>query len=154
LRFADETPESIYRVTLNLLLADTDWGLELRAQLRMILDAVTYNARLISWHYKWRSNRGISVTFRPRPAEVAPEIQVLYQADSPSYPSAHSTIAGAASHLLSQCFPQHQQNLDDLADNIGMSCLWAGINYRSDHQNGLRLGRAVATVLLQQMGKP
>jgi hypothetical protein len=158
MRFADESPEAIYRTVLNDTLNGTGWPLEAKAQLRMVLDAAMYNARVIAWHYKWRSNRGISVTYRPRPTEIAPEINVLYHADSPSYPSAHSTIAGAASNLLSQCFSQHQQqpqnNLDDLADDIGMSCLWAGVNYRSDHINGLRLGRAVAAILLQQMGKP
>ncbi len=165
MRFADESPEAIYRTVLNTTLNQkvngVEWSLEAKAQLRMVLDATMYNARLIAWHYKWRSNRGISVTYRPRPTEIAPEINVLYHADSPSYPSSHSTLAGAASHLLSQFspqrfsqrFPQQHNNLDDLADNIGVSCLWAGVNYRSDHINGLRLGRAVAAMLLQQMGK-
>ncbi|NJM41461.1 MAG: phosphatase PAP2 family protein [Anaerolineae bacterium] len=155
MRFADETPEAIYRTVLNQIFTEADWSLEAKAQLRMCLDAAMYNARLISWHYKWRSSRGLSVTFRPRPTEIAPEINVLYHADSPSYPSAHSTIAGAASHLLSQCFthPHHRLQFDVLANNIGMSCLWAGVNYRSDHVNGLRLGQAVSAVLLGQMGK-
>jgi hypothetical protein len=156
LRFADETPEVVYRVILNQALSTSGWSLEAKAQMRMVADATLYNARLIAWHYKWRSSRGISVTYRPRPEEVAPEIRVLYHADSPSYPSAHSTIAGAASQLLKQCFPQFQSqpHLDDLADNVGMSCLWAGVNYRSDHLNGLRLGHAVADLLLQQMQFP
>ena len=146
-RFDDESPEAIYRIVLNEILNGTGWSLEVKAQLRMILDAAMYNARLVAWHYKWRSNRGISVTYRPRPTEIAPEINTLYAADSPSYPSAHSTLAGAASSLLSSCFPQLRTDLDDLADNVGMSCLWAGVNYRSDHVNGLRLGIAVAQML-------
>ena len=146
-RFDDESPEAIYRIVLNDILNATGWSLEAKSQLRMVLDAAMYNARLVAWHYKWRSTRGISVTYRPRPAEIAPEINVLYAADSPSYPSAHSTLAGSASSLLASCFPHLRSSLDDLADNVGLSCLWAGVNYRSDHVNGLRLGNAVAQML-------
>ena len=150
-QFDDESPDATYRMVLIEILSGSDWSLEAKAQMRMVLDATMYNARLIAWHYKWRSNRGISVTYRPRPAEIAPNIDVLYQADSPSYPSGHSTIAGAASTLLSQCFPQFRAGFDDLADNVGMSCLWAGVNYRSDHVNGMRLGKAVMQMLIEQL---
>jgi hypothetical protein len=89
----------------------------------------------------------------------------------PAYPSGHSTYAGAASEILRYFFGNMRtppsipfnealgQNpnstLDDelrnLADNIGLGRMWAGIHWRSDHEAGLRLGRAVARLVIQQL---
>ena len=69
----------------------------------------------------------------------------------PAYPSGHSTYAGAASELLSFFFPDYRRELDFLADNTGMARMWAGIHWRADHENGLRLGRAVACLLIEQL---
>lgn len=87
----------------------------------------------------------------------------------PAYPSGHSTYSGAATELLSFFFgnqpcyagaqPSHgtgfsgtmKDELDNMADNIGMGRLWAGIHWRSDHVNGMKLGRAVARLVLHQL---
>jgi hypothetical protein len=90
----------------------------------------------------------------------------------PAYPSGHSTYAGAASAILRFFFgndvippwlratpatPWDTQatrigpELDNLADNIGMGRLWAGIHWRSDHTAGLKLGRTVARLVLEQL---
>ncbi len=85
----------------------------------------------------------------------------------PAYPSGHSTYAGAASEILSFFFgeertpaflapglkkpPKLKVELANLADNIGMGRLWAGIHWRSDHEAGLKLGRAVACLVLRQI---
>jgi len=69
----------------------------------------------------------------------------------PAYPSGHSTYSGAASELLSCFFPEAKDELDKLADNIGMARLWAGIHWRTDHINGMALGRTVARLVIAQM---
>ena len=89
----------------------------------------------------------------------------------PAYPSGHSTYAGAASEILSYFFGNQatpedlrphpdlfspanttiKQELDFMADNIGMGRLWAGIHWRSDHEAGLKLGRVVACLVLEQI---
>lgn len=101
----------------------------------------------------------------------------------PAYPSGHSTYSGAASEILNFFFgteftppgpPTHPsplsallpypqlhsepsttvgEELDNLADNIGMGRLWAGIHWRSDHEAGLKLGRTVACLVLQQLAR-
>jgi membrane-associated phospholipid phosphatase len=115
------------------------------------------------------------VSFRPRPWEFDNRVSVLFNREvdpesragdgprrtvpspspgtprHPSYPSGHSTYSGAASELLSYFFPDYREELDRLADNAGMARLWAGIHYRSDHINGLRLGRAVARLVIQDI---
>jgi hypothetical protein len=84
----------------------------------------------------------------------------------PAYPSGHSTYAGAASEILSYFFGSDptpvelrdgapattlKEELDNMADNIGMGRLWGGIHWRSDHEAGLKLGRTVACMVLQQI---
>lgn len=84
----------------------------------------------------------------------------------PAYPSGHSTYAGAASTILSYFFGNDPtpnaltlglgfstigQELRNMADNIGMARLWAGIHWRSDHEAGLKLGQVVACLVLRQL---
>jgi membrane-associated phospholipid phosphatase len=69
----------------------------------------------------------------------------------PAYPSGHSTYAGAASEILSFFFPDYRQEFDRLADNAGIARLWAGIHWRSDHVNGVQLGRSVACLIIEQL---
>jgi hypothetical protein len=38
-----------------------------------------------------------------------------------------------------------------MADNIGLGRMWAGIHWRTDHLAGMKLGRAVAHLVLQQL---
>lgn len=84
----------------------------------------------------------------------------------PAYPSGHSTYSGAASTVLAFFFENDPipdflrgggpattagQELRNMADNIGMGRLWAGIHWRSDHEAGLKLGQVVACLVLQQL---
>ncbi|MEA2338222.1 MAG: hypothetical protein QOE82_2229 [Thermoanaerobaculia bacterium] len=89
----------------------------------------------------------------------------------PAYPSGHSTYSGAASEILSYFFGAQKtpaalpfdvrlesnpnstikEELDHMADNIGMGRLWAGIHWRSDHEAGMKLGRVVARLVIRQL---
>jgi hypothetical protein len=84
----------------------------------------------------------------------------------PAYPSGHSTYAGAASTILAYFFGNDPtpnaltlglgastigDELRNMADNIGMGRLWAGIHWRSDHEAGLKLGQVVACLVLRQL---
>lgn len=111
---------------------------------------------------------------RPRPYEVDYEVDVLYNRPvnctasgdgarrflpdpspgtprHPSYPSGHSTHSAAASEVLSYFFPDYTGEFTKLADNAGMARLWAGIHYRSDHIQGMKLGRCVARLIIEQI---
>ena len=91
----------------------------------------------------------------------------------PAYPSGHSTYSGAGSEVLKFFFgstpvfagaqpsrgtgnaPNPPNNigkeLDNMADNIGLGRMWAGIHWRSDHEAGVQLGRTVARLVLRQL---
>ncbi len=95
----------------------------------------------------------------------------------PSYPAAHATVAGAAITVLKALFDESfvipnpvipnasgeslepytgepltiGGELNKLAANIALSRDAAGVHYRSDSLNGLRLGEAVAINLMRDL---
>ncbi len=84
----------------------------------------------------------------------------------PAYPSGHSTYAGAATTVLGYFFGNDWtpralslgpptttlgEELRNMADNIGMGRMWAGIHWRSDHEAGLKLGQVVGCLVLRQL---
>ena len=95
----------------------------------------------------------------------------------PSYPAGHATVAGACSAMLKAFFDETQLVTDTvqcssdglsllplgdialtvggevnkLAFNIAMGRNFGGIHYRSDAENGFRLGEDVAIAMLQDL---
>lgn len=171
--FERETPGLSLRHALNFLLPDTGWWPPRQTLVWMALDVTLYSAILASWHYKWFTQRD-RVRYRPRPIEVDHRVSVLYNrapnvtqsgdgdqrpAPTPSpgtprlpaYPGGHTTVYSAGCELLSFFFPDYTSEFDMMADNAGMARLWAGIHYRSDHEQGLKLGRCVARQVIKQL---
>lgn len=70
---------------------------------------------------------------------------VVPRAAAPSYPDEHAAIAGAASRVLAYLFPERPAaQYDAEAEAAAESRVAAGMNFRSDVDAGLALGRAVA----------
>lgn len=66
----------------------------------------------------------------------------------PGYVSGHSTLSGATSTVLSHFWPTEAPTLNAMADEAAMSRLWGGIHFRSDNDEGLKVGRAVGAEVL------
>ncbi len=171
--FESETPGLGHRLALNSLLPTTGWSPPRQSLVWMALDVAIHSALLAAWHYKWFTKRE-DVRFRPRPIEYDYRVSVLFNhkvnaAGSgdgdrrltpdpspgtprhPAYPSGHSTVGGAASEILSFFFPDSTAELNQLADNTGLARLWAGIHWRSDHEQGMKLGRCVARTIIKKL---
>jgi hypothetical protein len=95
----------------------------------------------------------------------------------PSYPAGHAVIAGACATALKACLDESHEipepvvasadglslvpyegppltvggELDKLAGNIAYGRDFAGVHWRSDGMEGLRLGEAVAIAVLEEM---
>lgn len=67
----------------------------------------------------------------------------------PSYPSSHSCTSGAAAAVLGALHPTEAARLDAMADEIGLSRLYAGIHYRFDISTGLKIGKDVGALAMQ-----
>lgn len=66
----------------------------------------------------------------------------------PSYPSGHATFSGAGGKLLTYFFPAYGDTLNQQAEEAAMSRLYGGIHFRSDDDDGLILGRAIADLVI------
>ena len=94
---------------------------------------------------------GLQVHYnRVRPSQVDPSLTpLLPNPQSPSYPSEHAVVAGAASEVLAYLFPAQAQFYRGKAEEAAQSRLLAGVQYRSDITAGLELGRAVAAKVIE-----
>jgi membrane-associated phospholipid phosphatase len=88
----------------------------------------------------------------------------------PSYPGAHSTISAAGALVLASFFGDHNaitvtsdvlpgvvrtfDSYSDVAVEAGLSRIFAGQHTRLDHVAGLHLGRNVAELVLDTLGRP
>ena len=84
-----------------------------------------------------------------RPSQADPGIRTVFPPPPhPSYPSAHSCISGSSTAVLASEFPSEASRVTAIAEEAGMSRVYAGIHYRFDSMTGLALGRAVAAKAL------
>lgn len=167
--FEKDTPTLAHAHALNHLIQTVNppqkWPPN-QAQIWAALNVTIYTAMLAAWYYKWEHR---ATKNKPRPTEQPnANLVVLYDTlddDSPvpgpqpspgtprhpSYPSGHSTVAGAASELLANYFPGERNELENLADNAGLARMWAGIHYRADHEFGLAIGRAIGNLIYNRV---
>lgn len=85
-----------------------------------------------------------------RPPQADPAITLpVGLPPHPSYPSAHSCVSGSMSGVLMAIFPKDAATLDAMAQEAGVSRLYAGIHYSFDNNTGIALGRRVARKALR-----
>jgi membrane-associated phospholipid phosphatase len=103
-----------------------------------------YDATIAAWDSKYAYNRQhpeqLDPTIRPR----------LAYPNSPSYPSEHAVVAGAAAAVLSYLIPAEAPSFTSLAEEAARSRLTAGVALPSDMLAGLSLGRAVAAKVIDR----
>jgi membrane-associated phospholipid phosphatase len=104
-----------------------------------LVSAAMYDAVISTYHWKYVYKRGA-------PAGTNP---VVPAGTDPSYPDDHAAIAGAASRVLAYLFPEKPAaQYDAEAEAAADSRVAAGVNYRSDVDAGLALGRSVADAVI------
>lgn len=104
-----------------------------------LLNVAIYDAMIATWDAKYTYNR-------PHPVGVERLIAIPH---SPSYPSEHAAAAGAASTILAYLFPEEADLFAAKAEEAAQSRVLAGVNYPSDVEAGLALGRAVGEKVIE-----
>jgi len=107
-----------------------------------LMHAAISDATVAAWDSKYTYHRA-------RPSEFDPSLKTaLPNPRSPSYPSEHAVAAGAAAAVLAYLFPDEAKRFDDLAHEAATTFVQAGVQYPSDAQAGLELGRKVAELAI------
>jgi hypothetical protein len=95
------------------------------------------------------SNDGKFFYWTIRPSQQDPALTTVFPTPNfPSYPSNHSTHSSARAEIVAYLFPHLAEYARKKGEEAGLSRLWSGIHFRSDHVAGEALGRAVAGKLI------
>jgi membrane-associated phospholipid phosphatase len=95
------------------------------------------------------SNDGKYTYWTIRPSQQDTGLTTVFPTPNfPSYPSNHSTHSAARAEIVAYLFPQLAEYARARGSEAGLSRLWAGIHFRSDHTAGATLGKAVAAKLI------
>jgi membrane-associated phospholipid phosphatase len=107
-----------------------------------LVAAAISDATIAAWDSKYAYNR-------KHPSDldgtVAPVVAVP---QSPSYPSEHAAVAGAAAAVLAYLFPDQAANVADLAGQAATSRVMAGVAFPSDVFSGLDMGQSVGQAVV------
>lgn len=103
------------------------------------------DAFVITWYlkYLWDVPRPIQLDRR-----LATELCTPY---FPAYPSGHSVISGTAEVILSYFFPPEAERLRELSEENGISRLYAGVHFTEDITEGLKLGRQIGRMVVDEL---
>ena len=103
-----------------------------------------YDATVATWESKYHYRR-------LRPSKVDEHVKTaLPVPNSPSYPSEHAAAAQAAAAVLAYFLPAEAASFQAMAEEAGWSRVQAGLQYPSDYQAGLALGRKVAERVIEK----
>jgi len=117
---------------------------QLAARGLALMHIAIYDGMVAAWDSKYAYNR-------PRPSAVKADLTTaIATPPSPSYPAEHAVAAGAASEVLSYLFPERAQFFRDQAAEAVRSREVAGVNYPSDIEAGLTLGKKVAALAIER----
>jgi hypothetical protein len=140
------------------------------ARLFALLDVSFADATIAFYDAKyayqlWRPVTAVEATTDPSWTPLTPT------APDPSYPGAHTTISAAGATVLSTFFGSDRfrfavrsdalpgvtrtfRSFSAAAEEAGLSRIYAGQHFRTDHVAGLGLGRDVASYVLENVLRP
>lgn len=107
-----------------------------------LVHAAIYDGTIAAWDNKYTYNR-------PRPSAFNADLTtVIPNPPSPSYPSEYAVTASAAATVLTWLFPDDAEFFEAQMQAAVTSRLLAGVEYPSDIEAGLELGRRVAELAI------
>lgn len=148
------TPAGVWlRLALQMML-DESPALPLGQRLAVLRDVsvAMHDSFIACWGIKLRdwSERPITAIRRSLEPGFVPAVVTP---GHPSYVSGHSSVSAAAAAVLAAHWPAAQGALWAKAEEASMSRLWGAIHFRSDNDEGLKLGRSVGRDVLAQAAR-
>ena len=136
------TPPGVWnKIALDLVRAN-GVDTENSARIFAALNVAMMDAFIASWHvkYVWWTERPVTAIRERFDPDFLPHVVTPA---FPAYVSGHSTVSGAAEIVLATYFPDRAGWLREQSEEAALSRLLAGIHFRSDNEEGLKLGRRV-----------
>jgi hypothetical protein len=102
-----------------------------------LLNLSMMDAAIITWETKY-------FYFNARPCQVNPAIKTFTGTPNfPAYISGHSTFSAAAATVLGYLTPARAADYNTMANEASLSRMVSGIHFRSDCEEGLKVGKKV-----------
>ena len=112
------------------------------ARLLSVIGGVQNDAFVICWYYKYLWDY-------PRPVQLDKDLDTVIPTPKfPTYPSGHSVVSGATSVVLSYYFPGEAEKLRLIVEQASISRAYAGVHFRCDCSEGLKLGRQIGEIIV------
>lgn len=145
------TPAGVWnRIALDLI---SELDSDRAARVMAALNTGLMDAFIVCWNAKftWWTERPVTVIR----AKLDPGfLPALVTPAFPSYVSGHAAVSGSAATVLAGFFPKDAEALQARALEAAESRLLGGIHFRSDNDEGLKLGRRVGERVLQRVLDP
>ncbi|KAA9028642.1 vanadium-dependent haloperoxidase [Niallia endozanthoxylica] len=120
-------------------------GSPMTARILAFFHAAINDAFVMSWYFKYLWDVA-------RPNQYNQDLStVVFTPRFPSYPSAHATVAGCAEVIMSYFFPREAAIIKRMVEECALSRLYAGVHFKIDNDEGLRLGRQIGGIVVQLM---
>ncbi len=144
------TPAGVWNLKARSLIEGKGLDLIQSARVLAVLNIAMADATVACWRAKFTYWTQRPVTaIRDR---LAPDwLPHLLTPAFPSYVSNHASVSGAAATVLAAYFPDSAEPLRAAAAEAAQSRLWGGIHFRSDNDEGLKLGRRIARLILERL---
>lgn len=143
------TPPGVWNRIATVLIVQQHLGTAEAVRVLAALNVAMADALVACWRAKFAhwTVRPVNVIRETLAADFVP---YLFTPPFPSYVSGHAATSGAAAEVLAAFFPEQAGELQASADEAALSRLFGGIHFRSDNEEGLRLGRAVGRRVLER----
>jgi len=139
-----EATEKMTPLIFNLA-KDNSLGSPHVARILAYFHAAVNDAFVMSWYFKYLFDVA-------RPNQYGRNLSpVLTTPRFPAYPSAHATVAGCAESVLRYFFPTEALRLRNIMEECSLSRLYAGVHFKADNDEGLRLGRQIGGMVVSVM---
>lgn len=117
------------------------------ARIMSILTKAINDAFIITSHFKYFWNR-------PRPVQLEENLKTILETpSSPTYPSIYAVVTAVSMEIISYYFPTEKDKLLQLKQQASISRLYAGVHFKSDLSQGIRLGNQIAKLIIEEISR-
>lgn len=117
------------------------------AEIFAVLNVALADSFIAVWDTKYHYWTARPITTAKQVLDITLKTPILTP-PFPSYVSGHAAFSGGSAEVLGHYFKEDRMKVRAMAEEAAMSRLYGGIHYRHDNEDGLELGRKVASEVI------